>query len=785
MANPGQLPEGFEIITSPPAPQLSPGAQALRKVYGGTPPVRPHQLSDEMLPFSDEFQSAVGATTSYLGSEFGLNPGGGAVSWPDLYSGYKEQRGAEQERYRAEHPYKSIGGAVVGGAAMPIKPGAVKAGTMLATTLRGAGTGAGWGSLFGFGEGSGLGERAESAAMGAGIGVGAGTAIPLLFRGGGLLVNMFRGKGTGPAKAQARAAQLLQESLQEDGLTPAKILTLTAGGKPLTVADLGPKTRKLLGSAYRMAGEGQGTLEDFLNNRSTGQFARLTKDVAESLDVDPADFARVGGEIVEKRATEAGRNYPAAYAQELDMLADATIRGVLDKPFAKGALKAAERLSLDEGIPIRDANGNFTVRAVDLMKRWMDDRIGTQIRSGRGNQARVWMGVRDEMLTAVDRQSPEFAAARAAYAGDSSLIDALKNGRKFLRGDSEDIGAAFSTLSPGEQEMFRLGAAREMREVMGRVVDGGDAARIFKSPNNRDRLREIFADEETFTGFMAKVEDEITMHETRVSVLGNSATAGRLADDAAYQAGPLGEVANAAADVARYGASRGLISEGVKLAADAQTRMLRGLNRKASDALIEQVVDPAQGLRQNILGGGLDPSLSPVIRCVERPLINEATQPAMPAGALPEGFEIMAPAPQTQAPQSDIPVQTTGGHVDMDRVNKPVLDRFTALQRRWGSGLPVSSAYRSPEYNAKVGGAKKSQHMHGDALDIDLAEMPPEKRLRLINMASEAGFTGIGIYDNSIHLDMGGRRAWGPSRSSDSIPKWAKTVIDRHLARQG
>ena len=32
----------------------------------------------------------------------------------------------------------------------------------------------------------------------------------------------------------------------------------------------------------------------------------------------------------------------------------------------------------------------------------------------------------------------------------------------------------------------------------------------------------------------------------------------------------------------------------------------------------------------------------------------------------------------------------------------------------------ITSAYRDPEYNAKIGGAKTSQHITGEAVDIDI-----------------------------------------------------------------
>lgn len=120
---------------------------------------------------------------------------------------------------------------------------------------------------------------------------------------------------------------------------------------------------------------------------------------------------------------------------------------------------------------------------------------------------------------------------------------------------------------------------------------------------------------------------------------------------------------------------------------------------------------------------------------------------------------------------------------DIDNVADDVKTRLVSLQKAFGKALPVVSGFRDTKRNAKAGGAKKSQHTHGNAVDISVKGMPQEERVRLIRMASEAGFTGIGVYDNSLHFDIGRRRYWGPSFRSASLPPWAKEAIKEHMER--
>ena len=70
--------------------------------------------------------------------------------------------------------------------------------------------------------------------------------------------------------------------------------------------------------------------------------------------------------------------------------------------------------------------------------------------------------------------------------------------------------------------------------------------------------------------------------------------------------------------------------------------------------------------------------------------------------------------------------------------------------------LTVLSAYRTPTHNAKVGGAKRSQHVVGRALDL----RPPKgltvlQFFHLVRGQTEGSeIRGVGMYPTFVHMDI-------------------------------
>lgn len=83
-----------------------------------------------------------------------------------------------------------------------------------------------------------------------------------------------------------------------------------------------------------------------------------------------------------------------------------------------------------------------------------------------------------------------------------------------------------------------------------------------------------------------------------------------------------------------------------------------------------------------------------------------------------------------------------------------------------GKKFFITSAYRSPSYNAKLSGAAKaSQHIQGRALDIPYSAIGGRgNAIKFAQFAVRCGFVGFGLYATFIHIDTATGRVWNGAK---------------------
>ena len=81
-----------------------------------------------------------------------------------------------------------------------------------------------------------------------------------------------------------------------------------------------------------------------------------------------------------------------------------------------------------------------------------------------------------------------------------------------------------------------------------------------------------------------------------------------------------------------------------------------------------------------------------------------------------------------------------------------------AIRNYFGAPVHVNSGYRTSSYNAKIGGASRSQHVIGTAADISVKGVPPSAVVSYLEKFYPNH--GIGLYTSFVHVDSRGYKVY-------------------------
>lgn len=571
--------------------------------------------------FADELEAGVRA----IGAE------------PGAYD--KELRAirAANDEYRRANPGTALGAELAGGLPYALIPplGAARtaqaataagraAPTLMRQTVNAAKTGAAFGAASGAGAATGdLKSRLWGAVGGAAVGGAIGAAIPS----GTALLSATARKALeaagvrNPAQIDRVAAEKILQAMRRDGMTPDQIeQTLAAlaaqGVKPEIIADIGGANVKgLLRAAQATPGESKQAAQDFLHGRAMGARDRIANDITDATRMPEQDVYKLGEQIMGRRRGAANALYDAAYASKT-AIDDPRILKILQSPQIRSAWEDAQALHkahADEAWAVRDEvlpdlvpiiekiNGEWQmtgkfpdVRTLDWIKRGLDKRIRGLYADGNGAEAGIYRNMRDELLNRLDQVSPEYAAARAQYRGDSEMTDALEAGLKALQRDPRQIRLELEKMNDAEREMYRTGALDAVRVRLRGRGDGTNFADtvLAKDEQMRQRLREVFPDDASYNEFMQQLAREGEMARTRSMVLGGSPSARIEAEKADMAAlSPSDLIALGRGDIG--GAAAGAIGR--------LWNSATGMNTGVQDAISRSLANPNRGAQQQFL----------------------------------------------------------------------------------------------------------------------------------------------------------------------------------------
>ncbi|HYD60236.1 MAG TPA: hypothetical protein VEC35_07770, partial [Noviherbaspirillum sp.] len=584
----------------------------------------------------------------------GISAGANALTGGYIGQPYDEALEYERARHRrsdAEHPVANTVTKLAGGVAMaPLTP-VLRANTVLGNIAAGGVTGAGYGYGHGFAEGEGgFDERLGTAADYAKLGGAFGAALPAATA---LASGAFNTVRTAAPQIAARlpgraadniADDIIATRIERSGMTPQQIEAELVAGQnaarfgansqahlPEMLADTSDTMQRLTGSVYRQGGRAGEQVRDALETRQrgdpnqmsrfgtgdTGQRGQIDDALSRALQLRTSASARATDrQIAAEQAREGRRLYEEAYRNSEDFDLGPAIVGLgltrqqYTGPFRQVLDRASALFEAPSMGAITRGNRNFygmDIRRFDAAKKQLDDMIESAQRSGENNLARELTTFKGNLLNQVHATDDAgnatrnlgYRDARNAWGSAAENREAIELGRAALREGSEVSLEQYHSLTPGQQVLFRQGFLEGVRNATGRLRPGNDATLPFQSARVQDLLREIipnsharnavFADRSGNFGEYISRQQRIGSTNNRV--LGNSATAQRLQDDAEFAADALSRV---------MVGLRGLTNAGIEVVGAILTRAT-AYRQDVAEALARRLVNADHGQQVQLL----------------------------------------------------------------------------------------------------------------------------------------------------------------------------------------
>lgn len=330
--------------------------------------------------------------------------------------------------------------------------------------------------------------------IGAGVGATAGAAAADV---GTRLQGALEGvRSTRGDRKIVGGMQAADEDIEALG---AEVKRARRQGVPTTLMDLGRGTRivgqEALTQGSELADETIEEMEDRIEQSRERVAERINKSLKPYPYFEHTD--RLTSDLYENARPlyeEAYRAHPGISIQDVPAL-----RQIMESPDGKRAIKMAIRLLRNQGKTVgkKDAVGMVrkpSLEFLDYVKRGFDQIISKEEAQGSTPLGRSMRELRNNLRSQLDLVSDEYTAARAQYAGDLEVLDALRSGREeFMRITPEEVRREVAEMTPAEHRAYRTGVAQVLYDTIHRPTSDINAARrVIGSPATRDKLKLLF-----------------------------------------------------------------------------------------------------------------------------------------------------------------------------------------------------------------------------------------------------------------------------------------------------
>ena len=395
------------------------------------------------------------------------------------YQEERERIRGEMAEFREAYPKTATGASIVGGLALPGGAARSLGGAALRATAMGglAGLGAAEGDVS---------QQLTSGLLGAATGGVLGTALTA----GGRAVSaraMRGGKGA-PAEVTSVARRAEAAGLKTPEAIRQQAERTLADAPEAQVMDvLGEPAVRRMRAIRAMGGEPGQQVEQAMQERLAERPDRLLGALRRTTGRERENIVETLEESIKRGKEESAPLYRQFYTKKPEEIPE--VDAVLQTPFGRSVVERArrnaaneqrrfiepEQPSMDTGLidefgqPIMTEAkaAKHYPQSLDDIKKAMDDiiyegRFGG-VQPGQGGLApgelRAAKNLREQFLSAVDAKFDDYAEARAAWAGEKAIRDALESGIEAAtkRVDPRQIAKDVAELDPSEMEYFQRG----------------------------------------------------------------------------------------------------------------------------------------------------------------------------------------------------------------------------------------------------------------------------------------------------------------------------------------
>ncbi|MDF1609920.1 D-Ala-D-Ala carboxypeptidase family metallohydrolase [Hoeflea sp. YIM 152468] len=99
-------------------------------------------------------------------------------------------------------------------------------------------------------------------------------------------------------------------------------------------------------------------------------------------------------------------------------------------------------------------------------------------------------------------------------------------------------------------------------------------------------------------------------------------------------------------------------------------------------------------------------------------------------------------------------------NVDVDCFKPELVRVLKSIERHYGRPVVVTSGYRSPRHNRRIGGASGSRHTSCEAADVQIEGVSKWQLAKYLRSMPGRGGVGTYCHTESVHIDIGNPRDW-------------------------